>query len=329
MLNHLAISLTLIWIIATAAAGEGNVFSLPEQARVSAIKSVALVDRTSATFLETRKCFTCHTQTFAVKVLTDARKVGIEVNDQNLKAQVERSFEIYDSLPGVRPDTVGHALLALDVGQVPRNDKTDAMVRYLLDYGKEIGHWQVAIADREPAEASNFATNYLAVRATNRYGTANLQEVIDTRRKAVEKWFAMAEAKDTEDQVFRLFLSEELRIPNEQRKSFTDRLLGEQYANGGWTQKQGMEPDAYATASALVALYRVGGVSANHARWQDGIRYLLNTQKPDGSWHVVSRVKPVQEYFESGFPHGKDQFISAFATGWATEALIIASRGDN
>jgi hypothetical protein len=326
MFNHLAIALTLMSTMASAAgAGEVNAASLREQAT----KSVTLIDRTSASFLETRKCFTCHTQTFAVMVLTDARKVGIDINGQNLKAQVDRSFEIFDSLPGVRPDTVGHALFALDVGQVPRNDKTDAMVRYLLDYGKETGHWQVAIADREPAEASNFATNYFAVRGTNRYGTADLREAIDARRKAVEAWFATAEAKDTEDQVFRLFLAEELGIPEEQRKTFTDRLLGEQRAGGGWGQKLEMEPDAYATASALVALNRAGGVSANHPRWQDGIRYLLSTQNPDGSWHVVSRVRPVQEYFESGFPHGKDQFISTFATGWATEALLICLREDN
>ena len=47
-------------------------------------------------------------------------------------------------------------------------------------------------------------------------------------------------------------------------------------------------------------------------------------QRPDGSWHVRSRSKPFQTYFESGFPHGKDQFISMAATGWATTALALA-----
>ena len=37
-------------------------------------------------------------------------------------------------------------------------------------------------------------------------------------------------------------------------------------------------------------------------------------------------VRPVQAYFESGFPHGKDQFISAAATNWATMALIPAAQ---
>jgi hypothetical protein len=100
-------------------------------------------------------------------------------------------------------------------------------------------------------------------------------------------------------------------------------LLGEQDAEGGWGQKRGMTPDAYATGSVLVALHEAGELSSQDSAWLRGLGYLLRTQKPDGSWHVVSRAKPLQEYFESGFPHGKDQFISAFATGWAAEALLM------
>jgi hypothetical protein len=39
----------------------------------------------------------------------------------------------------------------------------------------------------------------------------------------------------------------------------------------------------------------------------------------DGSWHVRKRALPTQPYFESGFPNGVDQYISAAATNWATE----------
>jgi hypothetical protein len=40
---------------------------------------------------------------------------------------------------------------------------------------------------------------------------------------------------------------------------------------------------------------------------------------------VRSRSKPFQPYYESGFPHAKDQFISAAATGWATTALVLTA----
>ena len=323
MRKLLIVILTLNSFVASGISADVNSSSLRQRALEGANRAVRLIDRTSATFFETRKCFTCHTQTFAALVLTDAAKAGIDIDKKNLTAQVERSYEIYDSLGGVRPDTVGHALLALDIGQHPPNDKTEAMLRYLLEYGKESGHWRVAIEHREPAEASNFTTNFLAVRAANRYGTDKLKKDIAVRRMAVEEWLAKAEAKDTEDQVFRLFLAGELGIPSKSREPFVRRLLDEQLAGGGWAQKPDMKPDAYATASVLVALNKAGGISTRHEKWRKGVEYLLKTQRPDGSWRVVSRVIPVQEYFESGFPHGKDQFISAFATGWATEALLI------
>jgi hypothetical protein len=51
------------------------------------------------------------------------------------------------------------------------------------------------------------------------------------------------------------------------------------------------------------------------------VQYLLRTQLEDGTWFVRSRAFGFQPYFESGFPHGKDQFISAAATSWAAMAL--------
>ena len=48
---------------------------------------------------------------------------------------------------------------------------------------------------------------------------------------------------------------------------------------------------------------------------------VTQKQKPDGSWHVKTRSQPIQKYFESGFPHGQDQFISISATCWAVLAL--------
>jgi hypothetical protein len=41
---------------------------------------------------------------------------------------------------------------------------------------------------------------------------------------------------------------------------------------------------------------------------------------------VKSRAIPLQPHFESGFPHGRDQFISAAGSNWATMALALAVR---
>jgi hypothetical protein len=84
-----------------------------------------------------------------------------------------------------------------------------------------------------------------------------------------------------------------------------------------------MDADAYATGEALVAL-QGSGLTAIDPVVRRGIEFLLRSQLPDGSWYVASRSVPIQAYFESGFPHGADQWISAAATAWAVTALAPA-----
>jgi hypothetical protein len=73
-----------------------------------------------------------------------------------------------------------------------------------------------------------------------------------------------------------------------------------------------------------LAALREAGQSVTGGPYRRGNEFLLRTQLQDGSWHVAKRAISTQPYFESGFPHGIDQFISAAATNWATLALIAA-----
>ena len=84
-----------------------------------------------------------------------------------------------------------------------------------------------------------------------------------------------------------------------------------------------MQSDAYATGTVLVALLRSHLIDGDQPAIRKGIQYLVDTQQNDGSWHVISHAKPFQTYFETGFPHGKDQFISVTASSWATVALLL------
>ena len=87
-----------------------------------------------------------------------------------------------------------------------------------------------------------------------------------------------------------------------------------------------LQSDAYATGEALVALQMAGAVNASHPAAKRAIQFLLNSQAEDGSWYVKRRAVPIQPHFESGFPYGKDQFISAAATNWAAHALALAAQ---
>ena len=104
-------------------------------------------------------------------------------------------------------------------------------------------------------------------------------------------------------------------------------LVAQQRTDGGWAQLHWLQSDAYATGQALVAL-REAGMAVRDPAYRRGVQYLLDHQMKDGSWWVRTRSIPTQTPFDSGFPHGVDQWISAAATNWSTIALAHASKDD-
>jgi squalene cyclase len=102
-------------------------------------------------------------------------------------------------------------------------------------------------------------------------------------------------------------------------------LLAQQQPDGGWAQRAGFPSDAYATGQALYALREAVGLPVSSAAYRRGVQYLLDSQFEDGSWHVTSRAVKFQPYFESGFPHGHDQWISSAGTAWAAMALALTA----
>jgi hypothetical protein len=101
-------------------------------------------------------------------------------------------------------------------------------------------------------------------------------------------------------------------------------LLAKQRPDGGWSDLDSMESSAFATGKSLYAL-QTAGVPASDAAYRRAVKFLLDTQNEDGSWYVRTRAMAFQPYFDAGFPHGFDQWISAAGTSWATLALAQAS----
>ena len=110
--------------------------------------------------------------------------------------------------------------------------------------------------------------------------------------------------------------------PNDIAQAMAD-VLAQQRPDGGWAQLAGLESDAYSTGQAMMALNEAGMLPAARA-YQHGMTYLLRTQMADGSWLVRTRSNPLQPLKDSGFPHGRDQWISAAGTSWAAMALAMS-----
>ena len=142
--------------------------------------------------------------------------------------------------------------------------------------------------------------------------------------RAIERarqWLSSAKGDVTEERAFRLLGLTWAEAGEVELKAAARDLLSLQRSDGGWSQEPLLASDAYATGEAVTALRESGMAAADDPAVRRAVEFLLRTQLRDGSWYVNSRSVPIQAYFESGFPHGADQWISAAGTAWAVRAL--------
>jgi hypothetical protein len=328
---RLQLAIMAAWL-ASCAIIERSFATPPEAIREAAVKSLTLLQKSAAEYTVHRKCFSCHHQALPVLAIASAKARGFEINGKELQRQLEftadflaKNRENYQQGKGQggQADTAGYALLTLDAGGWKADTTTAAVVDYLLQRDKERDHWR-PVSQRPPSEASAFTTTYLALHALKKYAPPEKQKAVDARFEKARKWLTSAQAKDTEDTVFRLLALKLVDADAKIVEAAAQELVKNQRHAGGWSQTDKLDGDAYATGSALFALQQTGALSPKEELYQRGVKFLLKTQLADGSWHVRSRSKPFQTYFESGFPHGKDQFISSAASSWATIALTLA-----
>ena len=158
------------------------------------------------------------------------------------------------------------------------------------------------------------------------YGPKAWREEYQASVKRAADWLIKAQPQTTEDRVFQLLGLRWAGLNSNQaiiRKGVRG-LLVTQRPDGGWAQLPSLASDAYATGQALVSMREAGGLPATDPAYKRGIAFLLKTQLEDGSWYVKSRSIPFQPFFESGFPHGHDQWVSMAASNWATTALALS-----
>lgn len=305
---------------------------LESDLRAAIAKAIPPIETSSRISAEKRRCFTCHNQGLPILMLIEAREHGFKIDAENLKRQVDHSVAhlkrgkgSYDKGQGQggKADTAGSALWAMKRAESEPTEVTDSVVDFLLRWNGDKPHWRPQ-SDRPPSEGSLFTSTFLALKGIESYGGERHKEEAQKRRSAALTWLLDSDPEETEDAVFRLRALDLLDANADEIQAATQQLLALQREGGGWAQQPEMEPEPYSTASALAALVDSKQLKTSDAAYQVGLAYLLKSQLEDGTWKVVSRSDPVQQPYDSGFPHGEDQFISISASCWAVLAMLKA-----
>jgi hypothetical protein len=221
-------------------------------------------------------------------------------------------------------DTTSYILLGLAAERYPADASTDALARFLAGQQRPDGHWDL-LAHRPPIESTPMQVTAMSMRSLQVYAPRTLRATYDPLIRRAAAWIGRTPAQTNEERAFRLLGLYWSKADGKAIRAAAKEVLAAQRADGGWSQLPTLESDAYATGQSMFALAESGALPTRDRAYAKGVAFLLSTQLADGSWFVKSRAIAIQPHFESGFPYGKDQFISAAGTNWAALALAHAA----
>ncbi len=311
------------------AAGTPPAFAPAASPRAAITRALPLIQRTDETFLKKSGCVSCHNNTLAALTMATARQRQLPVDESIARRSASRIAAFIESwreralqnigIPG-DSDTISYILLGLAAENHAPDAATDAMARFLMTKQLADGRWHI-FAHRPPIESSDVEVTAVSMRALQTYAPRVARGQAQAAIARAAAWLATARVASTEDRVYQLMGLAWSGASRQQLEPAARALLAEQRSDGGWAQIPTLQSDAYATGQALVALAETDTVPMSDARFQRGVQYLMSTQAADGSWFVATRSIAIQPLFNPDFPYGRNAFVSAAATNWATRAL--------
>ena len=303
-------------------------------------KSLLLLESSSHTFLinapVVATCHSCHNNALSLVTFSIAKEHGFPVSDSIIKEAIDSTMnwwnsEIYQQALPENDDPIAtvmfgnYDLWALTAIGYKSNKSVELLARNIMRKQTYDGSW-TSPGQRPPLEYYSFSATALSVKNMQVYMPSILHNEVEQRIETARTWLINNKPDANEEKVFQLlgliWSHGDKTIIEQQGK----KLLAAQHSNGGWAQLDSLPTDAYATGQSLYALNQAGLLAVTAPAYQKGVDFLLRTQFADGSWKVTTRSYPFQSPVKGGFPHDKDQFISAAGSNWATMALIPASK---
>ena len=297
--------------------------------RISVERAVNLLLPAAPVGYQKRGCISCHSQALVAMAAAEARRKGIAINEEmartNLR-QIETSHKSVGELamqgdqPGGNIIAIGYVMMAFAAEQYPFDKITAQLTHAAAALQLPDGSWTPNGVSRPPMEDTLVTATAMGARALTLYPLSGRKHQVEEKVRRTQHWLLAVDARSAEDRAMKLMGLVWTKAPRSNVEAAVRQVLGQQQTGGGWPQRAGMEPDAYGTGISLYALHTAGTPPTNGA-YLKGVRFLQQNQYQDGSWLVKTRSYPTQTYFESGYPFGNNQFISAGAASWSALAI--------
>ena len=298
--------------------------------------SLSILQRTDASFMPKAGCFSCHNQSLTAMAVGFARKNGFRVDEHISAGQVKANVGALQAsrdilhqgffIPGtnVGPGILAYVLLGLDAEGYKPDLNTDTVAMFIRTHQMADGHWAFGPEARPPLCADALGETVLSMRALQLYAPRVDQAAYAKSIQLAAAWIGAFRPTTNYHLAWRL---QGLAWDGKSQDAILNArrdLLAVQRSDGGWSDLASMESGAFTTGLAMMALHSAG-LPVSDPAYRRGVQYLLDTQLEDGSWHVRTRAAGFQPYFDNGFPHDVDQWISAAGTSLATIALTLAA----
>lgn len=294
-----------------------------EPIRQAIRKSLSFIEKDGVKWMEKKGCVSCHHTAFLIWSHREAAQAGFKIDGKKLEEWTEWAFteqleEHEKGGPIGERNIEGLAQLILGQQDAKPSDEQrrmfDRFAKLMMSKQEKDGTWKAGgqlPSQKRPKPETEEVSTMWACLAMNEL--ADFAHEVGESRDRAAKVIAQSELKatSTEWHVLRLLMA--TSIEKREVPRWIDALLARQNKDGGWSWVGDDPSDALATGQALFGLAQAG-LNSEHAAIQKSWRFLIETQRDDGSWRVLSTKESKKE---------KALPTSVFwGAAWATMGLL-------
>jgi hypothetical protein len=284
-------------------------------------RGLQFLQKEAFSWKETRQCAACHHAATMIWTFNEARAAGYSVDETALKQASEWAFgdmKTNSLTPQAPPrDVVNlgwvYVLLSMETApefginaHVPdanssvrgpasgtNEDIIPSARRILIDQiianQRTDGSWGTPLDERVPLGGPVEDIAILCRLALLQTGAGSPS--VGTCLEKAADWLAANTGKTSrQGRNLRLLMNLREGKLAKELSQVIQTISAEQSADGGWSQTPDLASDAYATGQTLYVLARAG-VKPDAPAMRRGVEFLTRTQREDGSWPMLSRVK--------------------------------------